>query len=392
MDAETRAEIERLRRLMEEGTLMAPRMSMEDRKEYILNVLMTKVRSVQLMLFIVCESLCAYHPLPLGLTLHVHVFIIYSFFSAFCFFFYWAGIIPYFLYCRHRSSQHVIRASRSVIDPSTDIEEDVKRPSGGKIGDSVDGDADGDDTSKGDVVIPERGNTETESNEGGSDRVCAICLAEYEDGEEISWSHNRHCKHFFHRSCIAEWLLFHDQCPCCRLDFLSFNDEEDEQGRPVPVSAPFRFNYDSDDDNQAFTRGLQLFLQFANAYYPSRPVWANPPPVGAASGGGGSRGVEMSPVTRIAQSPPRLTSDPVDLSNPMNVVDAPGSVEQNVNVSPNINIPVLPTEDISVTPSRDRRQPQQEELVADRSLVSEVDNHRREEASSPSENVSNVQL
>jgi hypothetical protein len=38
-------QVDMLRRMMEEGSLMAaPRMALEDRRAYILNVLMTKVR------------------------------------------------------------------------------------------------------------------------------------------------------------------------------------------------------------------------------------------------------------------------------------------------------------------------------------------------------------
>lgn len=58
---------------------------------------------------------------------------------------------------------------------------------------------------------------------------CAICLVEYQDGDEISWSHNSSCGHAFHHDCIIEWLLTRDECPCCRRDYLSFSSE-DENG------------------------------------------------------------------------------------------------------------------------------------------------------------------
>ncbi|XP_044504257.1 brassinosteroid-responsive RING protein 1-like [Mangifera indica] len=55
---------------------------------------------------------------------------------------------------------------------------------------------------------------------------CAVCLYEFEGGEEIRWSRN--CKHFFHRACLDPWMD-HDQktCPLCRSPFLP--DEMQEE-------------------------------------------------------------------------------------------------------------------------------------------------------------------
>lgn len=73
---------------------------------------------------------------------------------------------------------------------------------------------------------------------------CAICLAEYEPNERVSWSSNQDCTHAFHEDCVVEWLVslgrtksknkrFTDEpteaqllnyqleCPCCRQDFIS---------------------------------------------------------------------------------------------------------------------------------------------------------------------------
>lgn len=57
---------------------------------------------------------------------------------------------------------------------------------------------------------------------------CAICLTAYCAGEEICWSHNHGCNHVFHKGCITEWLLRHDGCPCCRHNFLSIEDTDEE--------------------------------------------------------------------------------------------------------------------------------------------------------------------
>ncbi|XP_024974978.1 probable E3 ubiquitin-protein ligase ATL44 [Cynara cardunculus var. scolymus] len=53
-------------------------------------------------------------------------------------------------------------------------------------------------------------------NNGGklSSRDCAICLAEYADGDEIRLLPQ--CGHGFHVGCIDKWLGSHSSCPSCR--------------------------------------------------------------------------------------------------------------------------------------------------------------------------------
>ncbi|GKU88047.1 hypothetical protein SLE2022_180780 [Rubroshorea leprosula] len=48
---------------------------------------------------------------------------------------------------------------------------------------------------------------------------CAVCLSEFEAGEEIRWLRN--CSHVFHRPCLDRWMD-HDQktCPLCRTSFV----------------------------------------------------------------------------------------------------------------------------------------------------------------------------
>lgn len=55
--------------------------------------------------------------------------------------------------------------------------------------------------------------------EDQSERHCSICI---ENGKEEFVS--THCKHAFHRDCLAEWLLGHDDCPICRASFVVSKD------------------------------------------------------------------------------------------------------------------------------------------------------------------------
>ena len=50
----------------------------------------------------------------------------------------------------------------------------------------------------------------------GSIQECNICLEEYKVGDKIGWSYNDKCNHVFHKACIIEWLLEHENCPICR--------------------------------------------------------------------------------------------------------------------------------------------------------------------------------
>jgi len=51
---------------------------------------------------------------------------------------------------------------------------------------------------------------------------CMICLEPYLVGDKVSYSkHNAlHCRHVFHRECIADWLMRQDDCPCCRTPYI----------------------------------------------------------------------------------------------------------------------------------------------------------------------------
>jgi hypothetical protein len=92
-------------------------------------------------------------------------------------------------------------------------------------------------------------------------------LSEYEEGDEICLSHNDLCNHIFHRECIQEWLLRHDECPCCRHNYLSLldSDQDEEQGSMprtsggLPVASPLYHHQRPQSDrgtNMEFHRHL----------------------------------------------------------------------------------------------------------------------------------------
>ncbi|KAF9166035.1 hypothetical protein BGX21_004500 [Mortierella sp. AD011] len=45
------------------------------------------------------------------------------------------------------------------------------------------------------------------------DEECAICLYDFEDGDELR---HLYCDHFFHRSCVDRWLTKNPFCPKCK--------------------------------------------------------------------------------------------------------------------------------------------------------------------------------
>ncbi|KAF6989361.1 hypothetical protein CFC21_076635 [Triticum aestivum] len=56
------------------------------------------------------------------------------------------------------------------------------------------------------------------STDGGDrapdDTTCAVCLAEYADGDELRRLPG--CRHSFHRRCVHDWLRRRPSCPLCR--------------------------------------------------------------------------------------------------------------------------------------------------------------------------------
>mmetsp|Transcript_9238 Transcript_9238/g.13824 ORF Transcript_9238/g.13824 Transcript_9238/m.13824 type:complete len:217 (-) Transcript_9238:66-716(-) len=51
--------------------------------------------------------------------------------------------------------------------------------------------------------------------------ICAICLDDLRDEDDVCYSKNKVCHHKYHLNCMIEWLMKgHDDCPQCREDYL----------------------------------------------------------------------------------------------------------------------------------------------------------------------------
>jgi hypothetical protein len=56
-------------------------------------------------------------------------------------------------------------------------------------------------------------------NDAEHERVCSICLTQYQDGCKVMTGTS--CRHMFHYDCSVAWLQKHDQCPYCRKDMMT---------------------------------------------------------------------------------------------------------------------------------------------------------------------------
>lgn len=54
---------------------------------------------------------------------------------------------------------------------------------------------------------------------GDDEETCAICLSEFEEGEELR--RLPECMHSYHMACIDMWLYSHSNCPVCRTSAIS---------------------------------------------------------------------------------------------------------------------------------------------------------------------------
>jgi Ring finger domain len=94
--------------------------------------------------------------------------------------------------------------------------------------DAVDDEKNGADGSKtievlfGDEVDVEKTTTSTIAE------TCPICLVEYQECDILVWSQSEKCNHMFHKHCMVEWLLQNEECPLCRHNYLSLSDDGDD--------------------------------------------------------------------------------------------------------------------------------------------------------------------
>ncbi|KAJ1411010.1 Zinc finger, RING-type [Sesbania bispinosa] len=76
--------------------------------------------------------------------------------------------------------------------------------------------------------------TEKERMISGEDAVCCICLAKYENNDELR---ELPCSHLFHKDCVDKWLKINALCPLCKSEIgenvtgsVSGEDANQQQG------------------------------------------------------------------------------------------------------------------------------------------------------------------
>jgi hypothetical protein len=91
------------------------------------------------------------------------------------------------------------------------------------------------DIEQGDGLNPPK--DEEKDDDADHERVCCICLAEYEEGCTLLKGSS--CVHKFHYDCAAVWLLRHDECPYCRILLVS---PKDFREAAIPLLGEGRIN------------------------------------------------------------------------------------------------------------------------------------------------------
>jgi Ring finger domain len=74
-----------------------------------------------------------------------------------------------------------------------------------------------------------------------TEKECSICMEQFEKDDIVSWSPTTTCLHVFHHECIKEWLLYHDNCPYCRVTVLPVDMLTTENPRSADTSFSLPF-------------------------------------------------------------------------------------------------------------------------------------------------------
>jgi len=81
------------------------------------------------------------------------------------------------------------------------------------------------------------------------DAKCAICLSNYEEGEELRYLPCKPKKHHYHRECVDEWLLLNKTCPFCKRPIDEVDQEENKSDTSTSTTNTTNNNTDTDTDN-----------------------------------------------------------------------------------------------------------------------------------------------
>lgn len=89
--------------------------------------------------------------------------------------------------------------------------------------------------------------TESSQKRRYRDANCSVCMMCYENGDEVMWSPNSECVHCYHSDCILTWLSRgKKKCPCCRMDFIPKNSENEESAATSSTTQQRSVNVESE--------------------------------------------------------------------------------------------------------------------------------------------------
>ena len=63
-----------------------------------------------------------------------------------------------------------------------------------------------------------------------SEKNCVICSTDYDIDENVI---NLNCKHTFHPTCLQEWVMYKSECPMCRSNIYTVDNNGPEVGEGV---------------------------------------------------------------------------------------------------------------------------------------------------------------